>query len=260
MERRMNTISNPQRRTALACTSIIILGLFVVFLPAMLHMDMMKNGFGISFIGGFVVIVGIITVIVFARLAGLFDNIMKSENILAHWTYSTEEWQQYTEEEHKEDNTDKRRLFLLVAAISWVVGIIMWAIYPHDGLLIFFIILGIIVVIGLTAFLSALSPYRWNKKHLGEVYIAKDGAYINRRLHIWRGLGTGLMRASYEVGSHSLPWVKIQYSSQNLATRNYYTARIPVPQGQEEAAQTIVAQIQASQLKKWERNIGKSKV
>jgi len=55
---------------------------------------------------------------------------------------------------------------------------IMWAIYPHDGLLIFFIILGIIVVIGLTAFLSALSPYRWNKKHLGEVYIAKDGAIL----------------------------------------------------------------------------------
>jgi len=87
----MNIIINPQRRTALACTSIIILGLFVVFLPAILHMDMMKNGFGFSFIGGFVVIIGIIIIIVFGRLAGLFDNIMKPENILAHWTYSPEQ-------------------------------------------------------------------------------------------------------------------------------------------------------------------------
>jgi hypothetical protein len=30
---------------------------------------------------------------------------------------------------------------------------------------------------------------------------------------------------------------------------NYYTARIPVPRGQEEAAKEIVAQIKASQLK-----------
>ncbi len=71
-----------------------------------------------------------------------------------------------------------------------MVGVILFAMYPHDALLDICIILGIIAIIGLTAFLSIQSPYRWNKKHLGEVYIAKDGAYLNRRLHIWRGLGT----------------------------------------------------------------------
>ena len=245
----MTKISNPQRRTALACTGIIVLGIVMIFLPGVIGMDGFNGGLALSFFGGFVVIVGIISVIVFARQARLFNTILQKENILVHWTYSPEEWQKYTEEEHKEDKTDKRRLFLLVAAISVVVGIILWAIYPHDALLDVCIILGIIAVIGLTAYLSVLLPYRWNKQHLGEAYIAKDGAYLNGRLHIWRGLSTRLLRATYEEGNHSLPRINIEYSSQNLATRNYYKARIPVPQGQEEAALAIVVNIQASHLK-----------
>jgi NADH:ubiquinone oxidoreductase subunit 3 (subunit A) len=222
----------------------------MIFLPGIIGMEGFNGGFALSFFGGFVVIVGIITVIVFARLASLFDSIMTKENILVHWTYSPDEWKQYTEEEHKEDKTDKRRLFLLVAVISVIVGIILCVIYPHDLLLNICIILGIIAVIGLTAYLSQRSVYRWNKKYLGEVYIAKDGAYLNRRLHIWKGLSTRLVRASYEVGKHSLPRIIFEYSSQNLATRNYYAARIPVPLGQEEIAQKIVEQIQASHQKK----------
>ena len=103
-------------------------------------------------------------------------------------------------EEHKEDARDKRNLFLLVAAISVVVGIIMLAMYPDDVVIILIIILGIIAVIGLTAFLSILSPYRWNKKHLGDVYITKEGAYLNRRPHIWKGLGTKLEGRRHQIG------------------------------------------------------------
>lgn len=224
----MNLRNNPHRRIAIAYTGIIVLGIVLMFLPAILHMDMLKSGFALSFFGGFVAIIGIITVIVFARLARLFDTILKKDNIMVHWTYSPDEWQKYTEEEHREDKTDKRRLFLLVAGISVIAGIILWVIYPHDLVLIIFIILGIIAVIGLAAYLSVLAPYRWNKKHLGEVYIARDGAYLNRRLHIWKGLGTRLVGATYELGKHSLSKVVIRYSSANLAKRNYFTARIPV--------------------------------
>ena len=246
----IDKINNPHRRIALACTGIVVLGIIMIFLPGIAGMDAFKGGLALSFFGGFVVIVGVIAVIMFARLARLFDSILKKENILAHWTYSPDEWKQYTEEEHKEDKADKRSLFLLVAAISIVVGSILWVIYPDDLLLDICTILGIIAVIGLAAYLSQLSAYRRNEKHLGEVYIAKDGAYLNRQLHIWKGLSTRLVDATYEGGSYSLPKVKIQYSSQNLATRNYHTARIPVPHGQEKIAQRIVAQIQASHLKK----------
>ena len=240
-------ISNPERRTAFACSGIIILGIVMIFLPGIIGMDGFNGGFALSFLGGFVAIIGIICVVVFARMARLFDNIMKKENILVHWSYSQDDWKQYTEEEHREDARDKRNLFFLVAAISVVVGIIMWAMHPDDGVIVLIIILGIIAIVGLTAFLSILSPYRWNKKHLGDVYIAKDGAYLNRRLHIWKGLGTQLEGVTYEEGKQALARINIAYSSINTTMRNSYTARIPVPRGQEETAKNIVEQIQESQ-------------
>lgn len=222
----------------------------MMFLPGIIGMDGFNGGFALAFFGGFVVIVGIISVVVFARLARLSDSILKKENILAHWTYSLAEWQQYIEEEHIQDSSDKRNLFIMVAVIAVLVGLVMLVIHPDNPLLIFYIIFGLIVVIGLAAYLSSIAPYQWNKKHLGEVYIARDGTYINRKLHIWKGLGTALVSAEYEAGKYSLPRINIEYSSPNGTMRNYYTARIPVPRGQEEIAEKIVTRIQADHLGK----------
>ena len=241
--------TNPYPHSTLVCLAIIILGIVMIFLPGIIGMDGFNGGFALAFFGVFVIIVGIISLFFFNRFARLSGSILKKENIIAHWTYSPGEWQQYIEEEHSEDKTDKRHLFIMVAVISVVVGIVMLIIYPGDPLLIFYIIFGIIAVIGLTAYLSIVAVYSGNKKQAGDVYIARDGASLSGRLHIWRGLGTRLMGARYEEGKHSLPRIIVQYSPANLA-RNYYTARIPVPRGQEETAQSIVAQIQGSQLKK----------
>jgi hypothetical protein len=243
------TLTNPYRHSVLVCLAIIVLGIIMIFLPGITGMDGFKGGFALAFFGAFVVVVGIISVLVVGRFDRIAARILKKENIIAHWTYSAEDWKQYTEEEHAADKTDKRHLFILVAIISIIVGIIVLIIFPDDLLLIIYIVLGIIAMIGLTAYLSAAAPYRWNKKHPGEVYIARDGAYLNRQLHIWNGMGTRLSNASYEEGNLSLPRIKIEYSSPSLTMGNYYTARIPVPRGQEETAKEIVAQIKASQLK-----------
>jgi hypothetical protein len=175
---------------------------------------------------------------------------LRKENILAHWTYSVEEWRNYAAEEHAADKKDKWRLFLLAVVISIIVSIVIWVIYPREVILTICIILGMIVYIGLTADFSKLAPYLWNKHTQGEAYVTKDGAFLDSRLLIWHGPGTRLMRATYEEGKQSLPELKIEYSSQNLTARNHYSARIPVPRGQEETARTIVARIQASNLKK----------
>jgi hypothetical protein len=232
-------LKNPYRHTALYCCSIIILGIVMIILPGIIGLDGFSGGFALSFFGFFVAIVGIITVIIFARLARLASAILEKQNILVHWTYTPEEWKTYSDEEHTDDSSDKRSLFLLVAVIAIIVGIGMGIVY-HDFLLIFYIIAGIIAVIGLTAYLSTALPYHWNRTHLGDVYIAREGVYLNRRLHIWKGLGTGLGNITYEEGKHFLPRIIIEYSSPNYLTRNYYTARIPVPPGQEENARKIV--------------------
>jgi len=163
------SIQNSNRRIAVACTGILILGIVMLFLPGLLNIDGFNGGYALTLFGACVAVIGLISVILFARMGVLQDRILKKENILAHWTYSTEYWRQYVEKEHTEDKTDKRSLFFLVAVISIVIGIIMWFIYPDDRMITFLTILGIIIVIGITAVLSTGAVYRWNKRHPGEI-------------------------------------------------------------------------------------------
>jgi hypothetical protein len=246
----MNVKNNPPRRTALIWMGILIVGIIVIFLPTIIGLDGFAGGYALSTGGLFVAIFGMVGMIVYLRLASKLDRITRDENVLAHWTYASEDWRQYTEREHKEDATGKRSLFFLVAGISVIVGVIFYAIVQDDLLLIAMIILGIIVIVGLAAYLSTLASYLHNKKYLGETFLALDGVYLNRQPHIWKGLGNKLEEIVYDDDKGISPRIIITYSSPGTYNNNSYTVRIPVPPGQEAVAQGIVKQIADSNLTK----------
>jgi hypothetical protein len=235
---------NPNRNIALGCCAIIAAGIALIALPSMIGIDGMNGGYAMIMFGIFIALVGIISVIVFLRMASLQDTLLKEGNILVHWTYPPDEWRRFVEKEHSEDAAARKSLFLLIAGITVIVGLILWFLSPDTHLVTIWIVLGIILVIGITAVLSTWAVYRWNKNHPGEIYIARDGAYFSGRLHVWKGLGTRLEKIDLEDSARSQRIV-VNYSSPNYLTRNSYEVRIPVPPGQEEAARKVVSQIRA---------------
>ena len=253
----MDKPKNPLRRTTLIWAAIIVVGIIIVFIPAMTGMDGPDGGFALGAGGIFVAIFGIVGTFVYARLAIRLDQILKKENQLAHWTYNPEEWETYTEQEHTEDKAAKKGLFIMISVIAIIVGIIFYAVVRDNFLVILSIFLFIILVAGLSAYFSTVAPYRQNRKYLGEVYISQDGVYVNRQAHIWKGIGARLENVVYEDGPQrknvvyedgKLPQSRIRfdYSTPGRYSRNDYTARVPVPRGQEEAAKKIVAEIVAA--------------
>jgi hypothetical protein len=239
----MNIKNNPPRRTAMIWLGILIAGILIIFLPSIIGLDGFQGGFAMSSGGLLVAIFGLVGMIIYLRLAGKLDLITRDENILSHWTYTPEEWKQYAEREHREDAAAKRGLFILVAVISVIVGLIFYAAVRENPLIIAVIILGIIAVVGLAAFFSILAAYRQNKKYLGEAFISLDGVYLNRQTHIWNGLGNQLEEITFDEDKQSSPLIIITYSAPATHSRNFYTVRIPVPPGQEAVAQGIVKQI-----------------
>ncbi|MDD3994637.1 MAG: hypothetical protein PHT06_02390, partial [Dehalococcoidales bacterium] len=167
----MEVKENPPRRTALIWMGIAVIGIMVIFLPGIVGMDGFEGGYAVSVAGVLIFLTGLIAGLLYFKLAKSVDSIIRSENVLAHWTYTPEQWRQYTEEEHKDNAAGKWGLFMLIAGIAVVVGIILAIIIGEDFLLIALIILGIIAVAGLAAFFSTVGSYRYNKKHHGEVYI-----------------------------------------------------------------------------------------
>jgi hypothetical protein len=245
----MNIEHNPPRRTAFIWLGIMLIGIIGIFLPSIIGMDGFNGGFALACLGGFIAMIGLIAAVIYFRLGTSLDRITNKENVLAYWRYSPEEWKQYTEIEHKEDATGRRNLFFLVAVISVIVGVIFWAMVRDNPLIIIMIILGIIAITGLTAWLTGLANYLNNKKRVGEVYIALDGAYLNRQLHVWKGIGNLLEEIVFEDQIRAQPRIRIEYSSPSNTGRNSYTARIPVPPGQEGLAREVVAKIAAVHLK-----------
>lgn len=243
----MNIRNNPPRRTALVWTGIILIGIIIIFIPAMTGMDGFNGGFALSVGGGFVAMVGIIAAVIYFRLGSSLDRITSKEYLLVHWTYTAADWKRYTEKEHREDSAAKKGLFILVAIIAVIVGIIFFAVVRDNPLVIAVTVLGIIVITGLTAYFSTLASYLNNKRRLGETYLALDGVYLNRAVHIWKGIGNRLEAIAFDSkGKNSR--IIITYSSPGTHSRNSYTVRVPVPPGEEIVAQSIVEQIAATHL------------
>jgi len=238
----MNVNGNPPRRNGFIWSSIGLLGIFIIFLPGIIGLDGFDGGFALSAGGVFVAMMGIIAAVIYFRMGKILDNSLKPENVLAHWTYSLEQWKLYTEKDYKEDKAGKSGLFFLISAIAVVVGIIFWLIVRDDVLIILFIILGIIAVAGISAALSIFISHRKNMAGVGEAYITLNSLYLNNQLHIWQGIGNRLEKIFYE-DSRKLPMIKLEYSAPNRGMRNYYTVRVPVPPGEENNAKTIVEQI-----------------
>ena len=112
---------NPYITTSLIFLILTIIFIFVIFLPSILNLDMMRWGFGIGFVSFFLAISFAITSGIFASMAKRLNSIFYDDKILAHWEYDKEEWLKYSDEEFKKQKSEKRIIFITIAVISIIV-------------------------------------------------------------------------------------------------------------------------------------------
>jgi MFS family permease len=235
----MNINNNPPLQTTIAWAIITILSVFGIFAPGIFGIKGFDGGFAISFVCIFLAIIGIIVVVIYIGRARLLNRILSGENTLAHWKYSPEEWRKYTEKEYKEERQLKRGLFYVISGIAVLVGIIFFLADHKGGLWVLVAMLGLVAIIAFTAWFTSWYNYRQNKKYLGETYITEEAVYINRQLHTWRGLGTRLDSVNLAEGKPSL-LLKFVYSAPTRTGMQEYKVNVPVPAGEEEAAEKIL--------------------
>lgn len=230
---------NPERRTANNLWIITAIAIFAVFAPSIFGVDGPNGGFAVSFLALVVAISCIIAALVYMNRAAALDRLFKDESLLAHWTYTTDEWKQYTEVDYKADSKSKWSLFYIVAVISLVVGLFFLIFAGEGGVLVFFVMLGLIALIAIVAWFSARQVYNQNRSSLGEAFISRDGLSLNRRFHTWKGLAANLDSVAMleEKGQHLLAF---KYSMPSRVGMEERTVRVPVPTGKEEEAKKIV--------------------
>lgn len=240
-------IPNPVRRSAIiwwVLCVILLAGIFTPFLLDALGVEFGDWAFGLLFLCLVFGITAIIVAIMYTKRTRLVSRMLRKENLLAHWTYSPSEWSAYAQKEHKENKREKRNLFLIVVAVSFIVGIILSIMHPDGWLIFLFTVLGIIMLSGGAATLAVWMRYQQNRKYQGEAYISSNAVYLNRELHVWKGYGAKLEEASYDDTKQTMPLLQIVYSSPSRSTRLYTTVRVPVPTGEEKTAKRIASVLQ----------------
>ena len=234
-------VYNPAAAVARNCWIGALVGILLFFYPIVFPPQTYGLNFAMMFVAIIIFFSAIISAIIFQRLAGNLNRLAAGEGLLAHWTYAQDEWSRYTEEEHLRDRHDKWGLFRLITIIAVVVGII-FVIFKHDALPVILVVIpGLIAIIAATAALSISSAYRQNRAHAGEVYIGKSGALLGRVFHYWKLPTAYLQTAAFEAGNP--PVIKLVYSSPSGYARGEYIARFPIPQGHEEEAKQVLAQL-----------------
>ncbi len=233
---------NPPRRTAIAWCIITALSVLGIFNTALFGIDGFEGGFALSFVSIFMFIMGIIIMIIYFRRASVLDGMLNGDNLLAHWTYSEHEWRAYAEREHREQVEINRSMFFLITIISIIVGVLFVVAVPDSLLSTSITVGGIIIIIGFTAFFVTWYRRAQNRKFLGEVYLNRDGVYLNRELHTWKSLGARLEGVALDDRHLGQAILIFEYSAPGKNGRYSYSARVPVPLGKEADARRLTAE------------------
>ncbi len=217
---------------------VTLAAVFGMFAPSIFGMDGMDGGFALAFICLIVAITGIIVVFMYRGRAAALDKMLQNQDVLAHWQYSPEEWRRYTEQSYEMEKKDKWGLFLLVMVVAVVVLGVFWIAVEDSGPVVIGVFLGLAVILSLTIFLTTNFNHWQNRKYHGEVYISRDGVYLNRQLHLWRGWGAELEGTNYDPKERLLEFT---YSVPNRGGRSSHTIYVLVPQGHDSEVKPLLA-------------------
>jgi hypothetical protein len=223
---------------------VFIAGVVAALLPSLTGMDMMRNGYGLTCLAGFVAMVALIAALVFFSRAAAWGKLARGQDVLAHWTYGDAEWQAYAQLEFEEESTDKRNLWLVLAGIALLVGAIFFLADREAGGVVLLVMLGLVAVTGALAFgLPRLALAR-NQGAPGEVVISSEAVWLSGTFHTWKGWGARL--ESVRLREETPAILEIIYSTPNRTGRQNTTVRVSVPMGQQMAARQVADQLQKS--------------
>ncbi len=223
-----------------------VLGILLVMMPEMTGMDMMKSGFGMMFIGFFVITLGLITAIVFGQRARQLNRILANEHILARWIYSEDQFRQQVEQAYTEQVSTNRSTFMIMLAWFIVIGgAFMGFSLLQDGEInglfvgIFF---GTLVLLGLVAFFAPILARQQALRASREVIIAHSGLVLDGTLHTWVKPLNKLAGVQYQTDAagHNLLFEIHYLSRTSITATESYTVTVPVPTSHHLQAQKVV--------------------
>ena len=189
------------------------------------------------FVGGFLVIMGMITTGILWRSA-LRQDRMFSGDLLARWEYPQDEWRRQVEARFRERSAASRAMLTLVGVLMLLIGGGFVAIVRDEASVIVAAVLAcIFVLLILVALIAPARQRRFLLSRPGLVLISRSVVYLGGEFHDFQVFGTQITGAELEQGEGDEgSTLRIQYAYQTRAGTQTTTLAIAVPKGKESEA------------------------
>jgi hypothetical protein len=251
----MTTPRNHEQDGVITGGIIAAAGLALLLLPTLVGLDMMAIGYALTLFGLLIFITGLVTLWLYRPRAKALARILSGQGLLAHWVYDPARAEENAAREFAEYRERNRALFIITAILIVVIGAPVLVIpLARDGALdgsdpIALIIVGvyfaIIPLLALVAYVTPRLAYRRALADGAHAYIAEDGVYYNGALHTWRQPLCDLLQVEVEQkGKQAMLRFELRYLTRvGVVQYDRRVTRVPVPEGQEEKAEEIVARL-----------------
>ncbi|XHH09532.1 MAG: hypothetical protein ACFCUE_02580 [Candidatus Bathyarchaeia archaeon] len=236
---------NPQKRNASILLCVTVFWVTIIFVPTLTGLDGFDGGYAVSFLSFFLAVTFGIATGFYYNQAIKLEEMLRGRSLLAHWTYTPQQWSRYSKKEYASEMQEKQGLFLVVTAFALFFGVLFWVLDPEAGIYVFAVMIGLIGLIGFTWRFTVWQNYRQNVSGTAEVYISKDAVYLNHRMYCWRAPLTRFESAKLE-NKRDVDLAVFRFSVFSGKTGNQIcTVRVPVPEGLKYEAEQVIRQVNA---------------
>jgi hypothetical protein len=223
--------------------SILIAGFFsVMCVAALTFIEGMAGGYAISLVSFFIAVSGIAVAGLFFHRARVMDEILNSNQILAHWVYSSDMAQESAHREYGEYIDRNRAMFILIGGMLVVTALIFIIFVEEGGLITGIFLLAFTVVLFI---ISRITPrFELNRalKTPHEAYIARNGIIYEGAVYPFKSFMMGMYDVSLQKGSGKKNASIIFSFTQlvGLYIIQAFDIAVPIPEGELETAYGIL--------------------
>jgi hypothetical protein len=233
--------NRPRAVMRVALVVALILLLAVIAIP-MFTDSLMEWGFGVMALMIFAMVAALVTAIVYRGMAREFDRAYSGNEWLVEWTYTDDEWRDYHAEDSRRRRSSSWGLFRLMAAVAFVVTVVMALVYKT----VFF--LGLYAGLMTVLMIPAYAAPRMQEARLRREPIVRIGKRAMSVGGWFRPMtGTGIQITVAElVEKDGKQFVHIEFAAPTLTGPQAEPWWIPVPERYRAEAAMAVQAIAAS--------------
>jgi hypothetical protein len=208
---------------------------------AFYFIDGMSGGFAVAFVSLFLALSSAGVAALFYYLAKVMDGILKSDKLLARWTYSTTDAEESARREHADYQERNRAMFFVIGGMLVFAAVMMMLFAGDDG-----VTTGIVLLAtaALLFVVSRVVPNMALQKALRSpamAFIGQNGIIYQGAVYPFRSFGMKVISVEFREKSGEMPAV-IAFSFEQLVglrILSTFDIAIPVPAGEDERAQSI---------------------